>query len=73
MTAWICELEAPYCLDVNRKGYSGLHVLPHLRMNQQPLAIATGFHTLHFTLPAFGPRPEIPCRYPAALRSLNLN
>jgi len=27
MTAWICELEAPYCLDVNRKGYSGFNLL----------------------------------------------
>ena len=69
MTAWICELEALYSLDVNRKGYSGLYALPRLRMKHQPLAIATGFHTSHLTLQrsvpltphtSLGLRPDIP-------------
>jgi len=57
MTASICELEAPYCLDVNRKGYLSSYALPRLRMNHQPLAIATGFHTLNLTPYTSAQRP----------------
>ena len=40
MTAWICELEAFYSLNVNRKGYLSFYALTRLRMHHQPFATA---------------------------------